>query len=137
LSKYLRKILHSLRFRTKITLGVTLMLVVCGLSIGLILSAMSSKALLEEGKKRGMALTSGLSFRLTEPLLAMDFLQMKNLIDNVHGQYGDVIYIFLLDASNNILAHTFPAAFPLICCMSIWTAKISTIAVGNRAGTHI
>jgi two-component system, NtrC family, sensor kinase len=113
LSKHLRKILHSLRFRTKITLGVTLMLVVCGLSIGLILSTMSSKALLEEGKKRGKALTSGLSFRITEPLLAMDFLQMKNLIDNVHSQYDDVMYIFLLDASNNILAHTFSGGFPI------------------------
>jgi len=113
LSRYLRQILHSLRFKTKITLGVILMLVVCGLSIGLILSSMSSKALLEEGKERGMALTSGLSFRLTEPLLAMDFLQMKNLIDNVHGQYGVVIYIFLVDASNNILAHTFSGGFPI------------------------
>jgi len=113
LTRYLRKIHHSLRFRTKITLGVTLMLVVCGLSIGLILSAMSSKALLQEGKKRGMALTSGLSFRLSEPLLAMDLLQMKNLIDNVHSQYDDVMYIFLLDASNNILAHTFSGGFPI------------------------
>lgn len=113
MSNWLRKSLHTLRFKTKITLGVTLMLVVCGLSIGLILSAMSSKALLVEGKKRGAALTSGLGFRLTEPLLAMDFLQMKNLIDNVHGQYGDVLYIFLLDTNNNVLAHTFSGGFPI------------------------
>ena len=73
MSNYLLKCFHRLRFRTKITLGVTLMLVFCGLSIGLILSAMSSSALLEEGKKRGMALTSGLAFRLAEPMLAMDF----------------------------------------------------------------
>lgn len=88
------------------------MLVFCGLSIGLILSGMSSRALLEEGKKRGMALTSGLAFRLAEPLLAMDFLQMKNLIDNVHSQYDDVIYIFLTDAGDNILTHTFSGGFP-------------------------
>lgn len=113
MSNLLRKSLHALRFKTKITLGVTLMLVVCGLSIGLMLSAMSSKALLVEGKKRGAALTSGLGFRLTEPLLAMDFLQMKNLIDNVHGQYEDVIYIFLLDTDNNVLAHTFSSGFPV------------------------
>lgn len=113
MNNWLRKSLHTLRFKTKITLGVTLMLVVCGLSIGLILSAMSSKALLVEGKKRGAALTSGLGFRLTEPLLVMDFLQMKNLIDNVHGQYGDVIYIFLLDTNNNVLAHTFSGGFPI------------------------
>jgi PAS domain S-box-containing protein len=112
LNKYLLKMLHGLRFRTKITLGVTLMLIFCGLSIGLILSAMSSKALLEEGKKRGLALASGLAFRLAEPLLAMDFLQMKNLIDNVHGQYDDVIYIFLTDTSGNILSHTFSGGFP-------------------------
>ncbi|KJS03636.1 MAG: ATP-binding protein [Desulfobulbaceae bacterium BRH_c16a] len=91
---------------------MTLMLVFCGLSIGLILSGMSSRALLEEGKKRGMALTSGLAFRLAEPLLAMDFLQMKNLIDNVHSQYDDVIYIFLTDAGDNILTHTFSGGFP-------------------------
>jgi len=104
--------LYRLKFRSKITLGVTLMLVFCGLSIGLILSAMSSRALLDEGKKRGMALTSGLAFRLGEPLLAMNFLQMKNLIDNVHGQYNDVIYVFLLDGSDNILSHTFSGGFP-------------------------
>jgi len=113
LSRYLQKLVHSLRFRTKITLGVTLMLVFCGLSIGLILSTMSSKALLEEGRKRGLALTSGLAFRLTEPLLAMDFLQMKNLIDNVHDQYDDVLYIFLTDTRTNILSHTFSGGFPV------------------------
>jgi PAS domain S-box-containing protein len=91
---------------------MTFMLVFSGLGIGLILSAMSSGALLEEGKKRGMALTSGLAFRLAEPILAMDFLQMKNFIDNVHGQYDDVIYIFLIDASGNILSHTFSGGFP-------------------------
>ncbi len=104
--------LYRLKFRSKITIGVTLMLVFCGLSIGLILSAMSSRALLDEGKKRGMALTSGLAFRLGEPLLAMNFLQMKNLIDNVHSQYDDVIYVFLSDASDNILSHTFSGGFP-------------------------
>ena len=103
---------HGLKFRTKITLGMTFMLVFSGLGIGLILSAMSSGALLEEGKKRGMALTSGLAFRLAEPILAMDFLQMKNFIDNVHAQYDDVIYIFLTDASGNILSHTFSGGFP-------------------------
>ncbi len=112
LTNYPLRFLHSLRFRTKITLGVTLMLVFCGLGIGLILSTMSSGALLEEGKKRGMALTSGLAFRLVEPILAMDFLQMKNLIDNVDNQYDDIVYVFLTDAEANILSHTFSGGFP-------------------------
>lgn len=42
----------------------------------------------------------------------MDFLQMKNLIDNVHSQYDDVIYIFLIDTNKNILSHTFSGGFP-------------------------
>ena len=37
---------------------------------------------------------------------------MKNLIDNVHSQYDDVIYIFLTDTSDNILSHTFSGGFP-------------------------
>lgn len=91
---------------------MTFMLVFCGLGVGLILSAMSSGALLEEGRKRGMALTSALAFRLVEPILAMDFLQMKNLIDNVDNQYDDVIYVFLTDTSTNVLSHTFSGGFP-------------------------
>ena len=112
MSRYLPKFLYRLRFRTKITLGVTFMLVFCGLGIGLILSSMSSGALLHEGKKRGMALTSALAFRLAEPILALDFLRMKNLIDNVHTQYGDIQYIFVTDTSANVLAHTFSGGFP-------------------------
>ena len=109
---YLSRFLHLLRFRTKLVLGMTCMLVFCGLAIGLILSAMSSNALLEEGRKRGMALTSSLAFRLAEPILAMDFLQMQNFIDNIDNQYDDVIYIFLTDAKANILSHTFSGGFP-------------------------
>jgi len=91
---------------------MTLMLVFCGLTIGLILSNMSSRALIEEGKKRGSALTAGLAFRLAEPLLATDLLEMKNLIDNIHSQYDDVVYIFLTDTNGNILTHTFSGGFP-------------------------
>ena len=105
--------LHNLRLKTKITLGVALMLVFCGLCIGLTLSAMSAQALLEEGRKRGAALASGLAYRLAEPLLAEDLLQLKNLIDNVHTQYDDVIYIFLTDNDGNILSHTFADGFPI------------------------
>jgi two-component system, NtrC family, sensor kinase len=112
LNKYLPKVLYRLRLRSKITLGVTFMLVFCGLGIGLILSSMSSGALLLEGKKRGMALTSGLAFRLAEPILATDFLRMKNLIDNVQKQYSDILYVFLTDANGNILAHSFTGGFP-------------------------
>jgi two-component system, NtrC family, sensor kinase len=112
LTRILPNILRGLKLKTKITLGVAFMLVFCGLGIGLILSNMSSKALLEEGRKRGMALTSGLAFRLAEPILAIDFLQMKNLIDNVFNQYEDVIYVFLTDNNGNVLSHTFSGGFP-------------------------
>jgi two-component system, NtrC family, sensor kinase len=107
------KFIHGLRLKTKITLGVTVMLIFCGLGIGIILSNMASTALLEEGRKRGGALTAGLAYRMAEPILAMDFLQMKNLIDNVHNQYDDVVYVFLTDASDNVLSHTFSGGFPI------------------------
>ncbi len=112
MNKYVKPFASGFKFRTKITLGVTLMLVFCGLGIGLILSQMSSRALLEEGRKRGATLTAGLAYRMSEPILSMNFLQMKNFIDNVHNQYPDVMYVFLMDASDNILSHTFSGGFP-------------------------
>jgi len=112
MSKALFKRLQRLQLKTKITLGITLMLLFSGLTIGASLSAMSSKALIDEGKKRGMALASGLAFRLVEPLLSMDFLQMKNFVDSSRNQYDDVLYIFLIDANGNILSHSFLGGFP-------------------------
>ena len=108
----LKNFLFRLRFRTKITLGMAAMLILSCVIIGLTLSNMASTALLEEGKKRGSALSSGLAFRLAEPILATDFLQMKNLIDNVHTQYEDVVYVFLMDTDGNVLSHTFTGGFP-------------------------
>ena len=112
MTDWLSKFFRGMKLRTKIILGVTAMLVFSGTGIGATLSGMSSAALLEEGRKRGMALASGLAFRMAEPILSMDFLQMKNLIDNVHNQYDDVIYVFLTDDSDNILSHTFSGGFP-------------------------
>lgn len=89
------------------------MLIFCGLGIGFTMSGMSSRALLEEGRKRGLALASGLAFRTAEPILALNFLQMKNLIDNVHTQYADVEYVFLTDDQRNILVHSFTGGFPV------------------------
>lgn len=108
----LKHFLFGLRFRTKITLGMAAMLILSCTIIGLTLSNMASTALLEEGKKRGRALSSGLAFRLAEPILATDFLQMKNLIDNVHNRYVDVVYVFLMDTEGNVLSHTFSGGFP-------------------------
>ena len=128
-------IFSGLRLKTKITLGVTVMLVFCGLGIGLILSAMSSAALLEEGRKRGMALTSGLAFRMAEPILAVDFLQMKNLIDNVHNQYDDVVYVFLTDAADNILSHTFSGGFPVdLLGVNLDGQKAQPLLLSTEAG---
>ena len=131
----LSRFLHLLRFRTKLILGMTFMLVFCGLGVGLILSAMSSNALLEEGRKRGMALTSSLAFQLAEPILAMDFLQMKNLIDNVHNQYDDIIYIFLTDANSNILSHTFTGGFATdLLNVNVNGQKIQPILLDTEEG---
>lgn len=91
---------------------MAVMLVFCGLGVSIILSTMSSKALLDQGKKRGLALTSSLAYRLAEPMLAMNFLQLKNLIDNAGNQYDDIIYVFLRDSSDNVLSHTFTGGFP-------------------------
>ena len=111
------------------------MLVFCGLGVGLILSNMSSSALLEEGRKRGMALTSSLAYQLAEPILAMDFLQMKNLIDNVHDQYDDVIYIFLTDANSNILSHTFSGGFPTdLLNVNLEGQKVQPILLATEQG---
>jgi len=105
--------LSHLRFRTKISLGITALLVLFGLFLGTMTSTIAAESLRQESRKRGVAITRNLSYRAAEPLLAMDFLRLKNLVDDIRNRSENVNYVFLTDDQNNVLAHTFSGGFPI------------------------
>ncbi|MDD3311252.1 ATP-binding protein [Pseudodesulfovibrio sp.] len=106
------RFLSTLKFRTKLNLGICCILVVMAVLLLTLVGNMSAKLLIEENKKRGSALAQSLAARAVEPILAQDFLRLKNMVDEQVAM-GDVVYVFVQNNRGHVLAHTFQKGFPL------------------------
>ncbi|EGB14515.1 multi-sensor signal transduction histidine kinase [Pseudodesulfovibrio mercurii] len=125
-----------LRFRTKLNLGMSAILVGMAVLLLPLVGSMSASSLVEESKKRGSALAEGLSVRAVDPMLARDFLRLKNMVDE-QSTVEDVIYAFVQDKSGYVMVHTFQKGFPvdLIDANKVATGKslnIQLLADGSR-----
>ncbi len=103
----------KLGFRSKIYLGVFSLLLIQGLVIFFWVSSVIKTAMLEEIKDRGISIGRSLAYRMVEPMLAMDFLRMKILMDETVKLGDDIFYTFVLDSENNPVIHTFKQGFPV------------------------
>lgn len=100
-------------FRTKITLAMISILLIFGIVVVLTTREVASKALYEEHRKRGVSIALYVAERIVEPLLAMDFMRMKDLIDEVVKTNEDIQYLFVLQPDNTPTVHTFSGGFPV------------------------
>lgn len=103
----------NLGFKSKIYLGVVLLLTLFGVGMYIIAGKILRGALIEENRNRGLLIASDLAARSTEPILAMDFLRLKNLVDETLQLGEDVYYAFILDNRGDVLVHTFSGGFPI------------------------
>jgi two-component system NtrC family sensor kinase len=103
----------KLGFRGKISLGFFSLLLIQGLVFSFWVSHVMKESMLEEIKNRGISIGISLSARMVEPMLAMDFLRMKVLVDETVRLGDDIFYTFVLDSQGNPLIHTFKDGFPV------------------------
>ncbi len=59
--------------------------------------------LMEEGKKRGIAMAESMASRIVDPLLARDYLRLSFIVNET----GDALYTFIQDISGNVISHSF------------------------------
>lgn len=104
---------RKLTFRSKILLSIITILLVFGVTISWIISAYVSRALLEENRLRAVSIALNLSARVVEPLLSIDLLELRNLVDEISMTNRDVAYAFVLERAGNPIVHTFTGGFPL------------------------
>jgi two-component system NtrC family sensor kinase len=107
------RFLDRLSFRSKIFLGITAVLLVFGVLSAVFVSRVATGVMLGEIQKRGLNLAVSLAARTADPLLALDFLRLKNMVDEVKESSDDVIYAFVQDKSGGVLSHTFKGGFPV------------------------
>lgn len=122
------RLFSRLKFRTKLNLGISAILIVTALILLPLVGQTTSHALVEEAKKRGMALAESMAAQAVDPLLAKDFLRLKNMVDE-RLAVGDVVYVFVQDNNGHVLAHTFHKGFP--------TDLAQANGVSSEAEVHI
>jgi two-component system, NtrC family, sensor kinase len=105
--------LTRLSFRTKIILGLTSVVLIFGVLSALFVSRIASHTMLGEIKKRGLSLGLSLAARSADPMLATDFLRLKNMVDEVKESSNDIVYVFIQDKAGRVLSHTFKHGFPV------------------------
>jgi PAS domain S-box-containing protein len=103
----------KLTFRNKIYVGLVSLLIIFGGGVYFAASRIISEALLEENRNRGLLIAGNLAARATEPILAMDFLRLKDLVDEAVALNKDVHYAFIVSAQGEVLVHTFAKGFPV------------------------
>ncbi len=107
------KFLTRLSFRSKIILGITALVLAFGLVSALLVSKIASRAMLAEIKKRGLSLGASVAARTPDPMLALDFLRLKNMMDEAKESSDDIVYAFVQDKTGQVLSHSFKAGFPV------------------------
>ena len=121
--------LNNLSFRSKIFLGITAVILLFALTSAVLVGLVASRAMLAEIKKRGLSLAVSLAARTADPLLAQDFLRLKNMVDEVKDSSDDIVYTFVQDSHGQVLSHTFVGGFPV--------ELLSANAVPTGVGKHI
>jgi two-component system NtrC family sensor kinase len=107
------RFLDRLSFRSKIFLGITAVVLVFGVLSAVFVSRIATSVMLGEIQKRGLNLAVSLAVRTADPLLALDFLRLKNMVDEVKESSDDIVYAFVQDKSGGVLSHTFKGGFPV------------------------
>jgi PAS domain S-box-containing protein len=98
-----------LRFETKLNLGIIAIVIGMALILLPVVSSMTSRVLIQENRLRGEALAESLAARAVNPLLAQDYLALRNMVT----AGGDVAYAFIQNAGNRVVSHSFLKGFPV------------------------
>ncbi len=101
------------RFRTKVYVGILSVLLLFGGCVSFFITRIASRYLLNESTKRGTGTAVNLAARVAEPMLALDFLTMKDMVDELLQTSDDWAYGFVLDHKGLPLVHTFSKGFPV------------------------
>lgn len=103
----------KLSLRSKIYISLILILILFSGGFYAMASRIMRKALLEEHTSRGFLIADNLAAWASEPILAMDLLRLKNLVDEAVRVNEDVDYAFILNNQEEVLVHTFANGFPI------------------------
>ncbi|MFO7606381.1 MAG: HAMP domain-containing protein [Desulfurivibrionaceae bacterium] len=105
--------LAKLSLRNKFLLSMTISIVLLGVGAALLTKPLLENKLYATMVKRGISIARSLAFNTAHNVLEEQYLELHLTLDDYLGREEDVVYIFVSDGHDRILAHTFDGGFPL------------------------
>jgi len=105
--------LKAMSLRKKILLSMVSLLLLLGLTMALVTRAVLLEALKAEFQRKGLSFSRSLAANSLVDVLTQNNSRLKLLIENEKRLDKDIAYIFIVDSSGRILAHTFNKGFPV------------------------
>ena len=126
----MRSLVSRLRFETKLNLGIIAIVLGMALVLLPVVAKMTSSALVTENKLRGAALVESLAARAVNPLLAQDYLVLRNMV----GEIGDVVYAFVQNADDRVVTHSFAKGYPVELVAANKVGNSERVPTGSCVG---
>jgi HAMP domain-containing protein len=102
----------SLPLRTKLLLGVSLLVVASGLIISMLVTRQYSRSLYETADATARTLAHKLALDITDAILVNDLVQIQRVLNDQLRSNSAVDYLFVVGADQKVLATTFPLGVP-------------------------
>jgi len=96
----------------KFSLAALLIIITMGIGIYFIADETISQNLYEAHKEKGLSIVSSLASNAADPLLLDNIVRLQLLLKNTEQGDKEIVYIFIIDSSGNVAAHTLPGGFP-------------------------
>jgi signal transduction histidine kinase len=106
------RIFRDWSLRTKIAVTITLLLGLLSLATLFVLEGKVAPALKRELIERGIATSEDFAARSVDPLLTQDLFSLYELMQETLESNRDIRYAYIIDATGNIVVHSFKGGFP-------------------------
>lgn len=97
----------------KILLSMVALLLLSGLTTALITRTVLLEVLKTEFQQKGVSSARSLAANAVVDILTQNSSRLKQLVENEKKLDKDIAYIFIVDSSDRVLAHTFNKGFPV------------------------
>jgi len=112
MTKNLKYINKPMGLRRQILLSIVILLMLSGLTMVLVTRIFSLEVLKTEFRHKGLSAARTLAAGSVVDVLTQNTSRLNQLVRNEKQLDEDIAYIFIVDSTNHILAHTFDKGFP-------------------------
>src|SRR3989338_4345079 len=112
MQKSLNKTISYWSLRKKILVAMVSLLLLLGLTSALLSQTILLSVLKTEFHRKGLNSARSLAANSISDILTRNTARLKQLIANEKNLDKDIAYVFIIDSSSRIIAHTFDKGFP-------------------------